>query len=133
MHAYEEKDFRILIADENVQFRNTLASKLRMQGFNVVFANGGFHLLHTLEKNWDFQLIIFNEDMADMSALEMISLIRITKNKSELPILFISQNSSEEEICDIILYGANEYIIKTTNFQPIIDRARKYFTILKNS
>lgn len=133
MHAYEEKYFKIIIVDENIQFRNTLASKLRLLGFSVEFASGGFHLLHVLEKNWDFNLIILHENMSDMSAEEMVSLVRTNKDKGELPILFISKNSNEEEICDMIFNGANEYIVKSSNFQPIVDRAQKYFTLLKNS
>lgn len=132
MEAYEEKHFKILIVDENIQFRNTLATRLRLQGFNVEFATGGFHLLHVLEKH-DYCLVIMHEGMLDMSAEEIISLVRTTKNKTDLPILFISQNSNEEEICDMIFSGANEYIVKTANFQPIVERAKKYFTLLKNS
>lgn len=131
MIAYEEKYFKIIIVDENVQFRNTLASRLRMIGFHVEFASGGFHLLNALEKHWDFNLIIMHEHMTDMSADEMISLVRIHKNKNELPILFISPNSSEEEICDMVLNGANEYIIQPKTPHPIVERAQKYFDQLK--
>ena len=133
MHAYEEKFFKIVIVDENVTFRNNLATRLRMQGFHVEFATGGFHLLNTLEKHWDFNLIILHENMQDMPAEEMISLVRIHRNKAELPILFISATSTEEEICEMVLNGANEYIVQPNNFQPIVDRAKKYFTLLKNS
>jgi response regulator RpfG family c-di-GMP phosphodiesterase len=133
MHAYEEKDFKILIVDENVQFRNTLASCLRLQGYNVEFATGGFHLLHVLETYKDYCLLIMHEDMLDMSAEEIILLIRTNKTKKDLPILFISQNKDNEEICEMIFKGANEFIFKTANFQPIIERAKKYFTLLKNS
>lgn len=133
MASDQEKNFRILIADENIQFRNTLASKLRIEGFPVEFSNGGFHLLHILERHWNFNLVIFHEDMSDMPAFEIISLIRESKPKAELPILFISQKTDEEEICEMIFNGANEYVVQSSNFQPIVDHARKYFTLLKNS
>ena len=123
----------LIIVDENVQFRNTLGSRLRLLGFHVEFANGGFHLLHVLEKMWDYNLIIVHEHMQDMSAEEMISLVRTHKAKTELPILYIANKSNEEEICDMILTGANEYIVKSTNIQIIVDRAKKYFGLLKNS
>lgn len=133
MQVYEEKNFKIIIADENIKSRDTLASKLRFLGFHVELATGGFHLIHMYEKFFDFNLIIMNEDMLDMSANEMIMLVRTKKNKIELPILYISRHSSEDEICEKILNGANEYIVKTTNFQPIIDRAVKYFTMTRKS
>ena len=125
MTALEEKHFKILIVDENVQFRNNLASRLRIQGFTVEFATGGFHLFHLLERFRDWNLIIFHEDMLDMPAEEMILLIRNSKDKNELPILFISKNNNEKEICDMIFNGANEYVIKSANFQPIVERAQK--------
>lgn len=129
----EEKYFKILISDENIQFRNTLSMRLRLQGFNVECASGGFHLLHVLEKESDFSLVIVHENMMDMPAEEIISLIRTSKSRTELPILFISQSSDDKEIRDMIANGANEFIVKTSSLQPIIDKAKKYFTLLKNT
>lgn len=133
MHAVDEIQFKILIADENVIFRNNLASRLRLQGFTVEFVSSGFHLLHTLEQMKEYGLVIIDEDMLDMSAQEMISLVRLNKKKSELPILFISPNKNEHEIAEMISSGANDYIIKSSNIQPILEKTRKYFTLLKNS
>lgn len=123
--------FKICIMSENINFRNILASKLRLENFDVEFADGGFHMLHLLEKNRDtFNMIICNEDMKDMPAFETISMIRQTKSKTELPILFISKSGTEEEICDMIFNGANEYIIQTANYRPIIERAQKYSALI---
>lgn len=124
--------FKILITTEAITFRNNLASKLRVDNFDVEFAMSGFHLLHLLEnvkEQWN--MIIINEDMHDMSAPEMIGLVRLTKSKSELPILFISKNSDEADIREMVLTGANEYVVQTANFNPILERAHKYLQILK--
>lgn len=124
-------NFKICIISENINFRNILAGKLRMENFEVEFADGGFHLLHLLEKQRnEFNLIICNEDMKDMPAYEIISMIRQGKSKSELPILFISKSSDEEEICDMIFNGANEFIVQTANYKPIIERAQKYSLLI---
>ena len=42
--------FKICILSENTTFRNILASKLRLENFDVEFSDGGFHILHLLEK-----------------------------------------------------------------------------------
>lgn len=133
MNVFKEKNFKILLIDENVQFRNTLASRLRMTGFHVEFASGGFHLVYLLEKNGDYNLIIIHENMGDMSAEEMVQLVRLHKTKTELPILFISAKSNEEEIFEMVLMGANEFIVTPKTPQPIIERAQKYFGLIKNS
>lgn len=132
MTIIKSQTFKVLIASENHNFRNILAGKLRLLGpFEVEFATGGFHLLHLLEHKRDYSMVICHEDMDDMSAQEAISLVRLSKTKTELPILFISKNSDEEEICDVIFTGANDYIVQTSNFQPILERAQKYLNQIK--
>lgn len=133
MTSIKKKDFNILIADENSNFRSTLTSTLRLQGFNVEFANGGFHLIHLIEKLNNYHIIIIHENMQDMSAMEIILLIRTMRSKTELPILFISQIGDEKTTFDMILSGANEYIVKSENFQSIINRVQKYYTLFEKS
>lgn len=128
-----ELSYKILIVDENINYRNNLATKLRIEGFNVEFASGGFHALHMIEGHKDYNLIIFHENMEDMPAHEIIALIRESKNKSELPVLFISASNNEEEICDMIFIGANEYVVQSTNFKPILERVHKYFNQFKTN
>jgi len=124
-------NFKVLISSETINFRNILAGKLRLEGFEVEFATGGFHMMHILEKFTDYKMVNINEDMHDMSAQEMIGLVRLTKSKQELPILFISKSNNEEDICDMVFTGANEYIVQSPNFNPILERAHKYLQILK--
>lgn len=126
--------FKICILSENINFRNILAGKLRMENFDVEFADGGFHLLHLLERHrGDYQMIIFNEDMKDMPAFEIITMVRQAKSKAELPILFISKNNDEEEVCDMIINGANEYLIQNSNYKPIVECAQKYSHLINKN
>ena len=67
-----------------------------------------------------------------MSALEVIALVRLSKSKQELPILFISKNSDDKEIYNHVLNGANDYFVQSSNFNPILERTHKYFQIFKS-
>jgi DNA-binding response OmpR family regulator len=135
MTIIKGQSFKICILSADKSFKNILAEQLRIENFDVEFADGGFHLLHLIEclkhDGDDYNLIICNEDMNDMPSFEVIDLIRQTKSKTELPILFISKSDNEEAICDMILNGANEYVVQTDNYKPIIDRAQKYSLIHK--
>jgi PleD family two-component response regulator len=133
MNATQEHFLKILIADENITYRNALATQLRFQGYNVDFASGGFHLLHILEQQKDYLLVIIHENMLDMSAEEIISLVRISKKREDLPILFISKDSDEQEVRKMILNGASEYIVRPPTFKPVVALARKYSNISHNS
>ena len=129
MQIVDEKSFKILAISENLTYRNNLCAKLRFEGFSVEYADGGFHLLHLLERENEFgaNLVIIHENMHDMPAHEIISLIRTFKDKTELPIIFISKDKKEEEICDIIFLGANEFLVQATNFAAVVERTKKYF------
>jgi DNA-binding response OmpR family regulator len=134
MHVSDEKSFKVLVATENQVYRNNLGAKLRFEGFSVEYAEGGFHLLHLLERNDAYNLIIIHENMSDMSAYEIMSLVRNNFTKAQIPILYISKNKpSEDDVCEMIFVGANELLLQNANFAPLIERIKKYFTLAKNA
>lgn len=133
MHIVDEKSFKVLLATENQTFRNNLGQKLRFEGFDVEFATGGFHILHLLEYERDYNLIIIHENMHDMPAFEIVSLIRTTRTKLELPIIFISKDQKEETVVEMIQWGANDFVVQSTNLAPIAEKTKKYFQTAKNS
>jgi len=119
---------KVLLASQSQAYRNNLASTMRMQGYDVEFAHGGFHLLHLLENEIDnnFNIIILHENLEDMSAYEVISLVRLNKTKTELPVIFISRDSQEVVISEMLSVEANDYIIQTPAYGPVINAAKKY-------
>lgn len=131
MSIIQTESFKILVASENLTFRNNLSTKLRFVNFDAEIVTGGFHLLHLIEKHRDYQMVIINEDMRDMPGNEIIALIRQTASKTELPVLYISKNENEDEICNMIFLGANEYIIQSTNYKQVIDAVQKYFSLYR--
>jgi len=134
MQNKENKFLKILIADENVQHRNTLASRLRLLGNHIEIASGGFHLLNIIENANDFvPFIIIHEDLSDMSALECILLARTNNDPEKLPILFISKDKSKENIDEILRNGASEYFVESTILQPIVESIKKFATQMKLS
>lgn len=126
-----KSNFNIVIVSENSNFRNVLSSKFRMENFDVEIATGGFHLLHLLEKEKSVNMIIFNGDMPDMSAFESISLIREAKSKIELPIVYVVKSITDPEVARLVASGVIDYQPQTTDFNPIIERAQKYFHQMK--
>jgi PleD family two-component response regulator len=122
----KKKAPRVFLATQSLSYRNNLASTLRMQGYDVDLSEGGFHLLHMLEVEKNIDLVIIHEDQADMSAYEIVSLIRVNKSKTELPVIFISRHSKEENIADMLSVETNDYIVHTPAFGPILNAAKKY-------
>lgn len=124
-------NFNIIIASEQPNFRNVLSSKFRMENYDVELATGGFHLLHLLEKDKPVHMIVINCDMPDMSAFEIISMVREFKSKTELPIIYIAQTHPVNEIGELISKGTIEFLPHTATFNPVISMAQKFFQQIK--
>ncbi len=112
---------RILIVDDSNKQRQLLSSTLRIKGFDVDVAEGGFHSIHLLEKK-DFDLIVLDKEMEDMSGTEVLILIRSKEKFKSIPILVISTDGSESNILEAIDHGANDYCIKSTNLNTFLNK-----------
>tara|TARA_R110000868_G_scaffold16687_17_gene74250 strand:- start:2470 stop:2856 length:387 start_codon:yes stop_codon:yes gene_type:complete len=86
----------ILIIDENQQRKMSLSSRLRMQGYTIDIATGGFHSIHLLEKN-HYNLVLLIDDMMDMAAHETLGLIRACKSSSKVPVIVLRSEGQELE------------------------------------
>tara|TARA_R110000868_G_scaffold117600_6_gene312256 strand:- start:2336 stop:2722 length:387 start_codon:yes stop_codon:yes gene_type:complete len=86
----------ILIIDDNQQRKMALSSRLRMQGYTIDIATGGFHSIHLIEKN-HYNLVLIIDDMEDMAAHETIGLIRACKSSSATPVIVLRSSGQELE------------------------------------
>lgn len=114
----------ILLIIDSLKERNDLSSRLRVLGFKIEAASGGFHALNLVE-NKKFQLVILIEDMEDMAAHEIITHIRSIRDKKQLPILFMSKISDQAELIEMIELGANEYQVYSQNFNTTLQAIEK--------
>ena len=107
----------ILIIDEHPQRKTELSSRLRMQGFTIDVATGGFHSIHLMEKN-RYHLVLMIDDMADLSTQETVSLLRTTAtNKDiEVPVMIMRSEGMELDE-DEIEYIKRENVSKVYAWQ----------------
>ncbi len=125
------KKTEILMVDGDPDRRNNFALRLRTQGHQVELSLEGFQTIHLLEKNSYAALIIFG-NLADMPGLEILSLARISNTKTELPIIFISNGTDQEEVLNAFEFGANDIIVYSEKcFASLMEKLKKYITIKK--
>ncbi len=86
----------ILLIDDHQQRKAELSSRLRMQGFTIDIATGGFHSIHLMEKN-SYNLVMMIDDMNDLSTQETVSLIKTTalKKNSDVPVMVMRSAGKE--------------------------------------
>ncbi len=121
---------RILVVDDELMIRRSVAMVFEREGMEVVMAAGGQEALDVLERQ-EFALIILDVMMAPMDGFYVINIIR--KKNILTPVLFLSGNQEEESKILAISLGGDDYLTKpfslamlTTKAHALIRRSRVY-------
>jgi PleD family two-component response regulator len=113
---------KLLIVDSKASRRDTLASRFRLQGYYVELSNSGFQSLSQIEK-FEFDTMILQGNLFDMSAYELIGLTRSVFKKDELQIIYVDKKKSQEEILELFKLGINDFIIHSEKiFGSLLDK-----------
>lgn len=126
-----KKDNIILIVDQNLNRKNNLSSRLRMIGYQTELISSGFQVLNKLEETKDkglkdYRLVLIIGDSEDMPGREILLLSReVRKDKSKLPILYVSSENDPNEILQTLKEGANDYLVVSDSEGPIVSKVQK--------
>jgi two-component system, sensor histidine kinase ChiS len=105
---------KILAVDDDVVNLKVLSTILPLTEYDLVTVTSGEEALSYLDrKEWD--LIIADVMMPNMSGYELTRIIRGRFILSELPILLLTARSDVQDIVAGFLSGANDYVTKPIN------------------
>lgn len=100
--------YKVLIADDEIKIRETLKDYLSAKGFEVTLAKDGEAAVYSAECE-SFDLIVLDVLMPKKDGLETCREIR---EFTDIPILFLSALSQEEDLLKGYKFGADDYIVK---------------------
>ena len=112
---------RILVVDDNDSNRDLIARRLARDGHAVESAAGGADALALL-KDRDFDLILLDILMPDMSGYDVLGHLKADPGTREIPVIMISALDEVDSIVRCIEAGAVDYMPKP--FEPALLRAR---------
>ncbi|WP_249730642.1 ATP-binding protein [Paenibacillus sp. J2TS4] len=122
---------RILAVDDDPMNLKVLESVFSIEPYEIVTATSGPEALSLLESGeWD--LVIADVMMPNMSGYELTSRIRERFPISELPVLLLTSCSRNEDIEAGFRAGANDYVTKPMNAVELKSRVQS-LTRLKRS
>ena len=120
------EDKKLLIIDSKASRRDTLASRFRLQGYYVELSNSGFHSLAQIEK-YEFDTVVLQGNLFDMSALELIGLMRGVFKKDELQIIYVDKKTSQEQVLELFKLGINDFIVHSDKiFGSLLDKIESF-------
>ena len=111
---------RILVVDDDVELRNMLAAYLTHEGFMVYAASNGSEIRHH-----------FNTSRIDLVLLDImlgeedgITLCQELRSRQDVPIIFVSTLSSDQQRVSGYKVGADDYIAKPFNPELLLARIK---------
>lgn len=112
---------KILVVDDEQDLREILEFNLSSEGFEIDTASSAEEALKLpLEK---YKLILLDVMMGGMSGFKMADILRKEK-KLNIPIIFLTAKSSENELLTGFNVGADDYIIKPFSIKEVLVRIR---------
>jgi putative two-component system response regulator len=99
---------RILIADDDSLVRDAVVNILEMFGYEVTAVANGKEAVQALDERFD--LIILDINMPEMDGFEAMA--AITRQRLEIPVLFLTGASSMEYAIRAVNLGAYDFISK---------------------
>ncbi len=110
---------RILLVEDEVTLRDTLALNLEVEGFDVVTASDGEKGIDQFRKA-RFDLIILDVMLPKMDGFTVCETIRLQNDK--VPVLFLTAKGTPQDKIQGLKAGADDYLTKPFNLEEFVLR-----------
>ncbi len=110
---------RILLVEDEAPLRETLAARLKREGYAVDTASDGEEAMF-LGKEVPFDVAIIDLGLPKMSGLELIQKLRGLGQK--YPILILSARGSWQDKVEGLKTGADDYLVKPFHVEELLAR-----------
>ncbi len=107
----------ILVADDERNIRNSLATALKLEGFDPVMAEDGSQALAVLAAG-SIDLAILDLQMPGMDGLETLAAMR--EQGHDIPVMILTAHGSVEKAMQAVRAGAYDFIEKPPHSEKIL-------------
>lgn len=120
---------RVLIAEDEPLAAKLARGALRLMGITqVVVAEDGLEAMKQLsEYNGDFQLIISDWNMPNMTGIEFLRTVR--KIYPNMPFIMLTSHANKEFVLAAAKHGVNGYIAKPFSLDQVRQKVEAVFKI----
>lgn len=113
---------KILLVDDEKDILEFLKYNLEKEGFSVITAGDGEEAITLLNENPD--LAILDIMMPKLNGFEVCEKIRKNKKTANLPVIFLTAKSAEQDEIKGLEIGANDFIQKPISPLKLIARVK---------
>lgn len=122
MAINENKQFKILVVDDNPKNIQVIGQMLKETSYSIGFAMGGQQALDILSKDNNFDLVLLDVSMPVLNGFDTCKLIRQNEVLKELPIIFVTALASPDNVLQGFEVGGQDYVTKPFNSKELLSR-----------
>lgn len=115
----------ILIVDDEKNIALSLKIFFKKEGYNVLIAQNGLEAIKIAQDHVP-NLIFLDIVLPKLNGYLVCQALREDRNTRNIPIVFMSAKTQQEDIKKAFEIGAKEYIVKPFSYQKIKDITTKY-------
>jgi len=115
---------KILLVDDEYEFVQTLAQRLKLRGYEVTTALSGENCLEIFFSK-SFDLVVLDLMMPGMSGLEVLA--ELKKIESSLPVILLTGHGSTKEGMEGMKLGAEDYLMKPLDINQLTKKIKEIF------
>lgn len=119
MSKENNNTIKILIADDEVEFASTLATRLELRGYVTEIANSGEATLEAITRQVP-DLLLLDLKMPDLDGLEVLAKLR--ENYKELKVIILTGHGSFSSGNQGMTLGAFDYIMKPVELSLLLEK-----------
>ncbi len=113
---------RIAVLDDDINLLDLVSSILNSAGHSVHGFSSGKDMIHHLRRE-SYDMLILDWQVPDLSGTEVMHWVR-EKLPANLPILFMTSRSGEDDIVAGLAAGADDYMIKPIRRGELVARVQ---------
>ena len=122
------KNIRLLLVDDENDFRNTLAKRLRKKGISPMQAENGEKAIAILESN-RMDVVILDVKMPGKDGIEVLGHIKKEYPKTE--VIFLTGHAATQDGVEGIKTGAFDYLSKPIEFEHLFGKIKQAYEKIK--
>lgn len=123
-----DKNLKFLVVDDFSTMRRIVRNLLKELGYtNVEEAEDGAVALQKLKAGGNFQFVVTDWNMPNMTGIELLKNIRADPALKHLPVLMITAEAKKENIIEAAQNGASGYIVKPFTAGTLEEKLNKIF------
>ncbi|MBC7533149.1 MAG: chemotaxis response regulator CheY [Oligoflexus sp.] len=127
-------DLKILIVDDFPTMRRIVRTLMKQNGYkNLTEAEDGEQALRMLNAEMDYEMVVSDWNMPNMTGLELLKAVRADAKLKHLPFLMVTAEAEKENIIEAVKAGVSNYIVKPFTGQALKDKLDKIEASLKKA